>query len=116
MFFPKADGWTVDDARKWFIARQFQILENPAVPENDTAADVLDTDGSIPIEQRSKKDMLKKALVGLTEKDKERLKKARSVISVLLNGKSNVQDQQTQGKITMRKINQAIRILMEVKK
>lgn len=26
LFFPKEDGWTLDDAKKWFIARQMEIL------------------------------------------------------------------------------------------
>lgn len=129
LFFPKADGWTLDDAKKWFTVRQLESLgvnvnkDKPGSKETNGDQNIEDEDSinsgkDVKSIGKEAKKLLVEALTNVAGKKSDRSKLLNKILlATRALGETNQVDtrSQTDRAKEKRKINQAIRNLFRVR-
>lgn len=108
LFFPKADGWALDDAKKWFEARKKELLEPITQKEG--------SNGFVIVEKNKTLSAIAKVANDKIEKRKSALQKIIQAIKVTSEVTADAQGAPAEKLAeTNRLINQAVRKLVKLK-
>ncbi len=120
LFFPKEDGWTVDDARKWFTMWQFQLLQGEL---NDLNKSIVVKEAGKKTEEKKAPEALSSAISRVVVKEAgkktEVLSKINRAINdlTLIGEQEKVETRRNSGRAEDKKIiNRAIRNLLDLKR